>query len=105
MNVLDLSGFGPILDGPDLGRIHLQTFSRKNEAEVLDRVGGEMTLVRTGIETMFAETTENLVDMLLVFRRVVRVDEDVVKIDGNIYVEEITKDVIHESLESSWSIG
>ena len=64
-----------------------------------------MTLVRTGIETMFPETTEDLVDMLLVFRRVVRVDEDVVKVDGNINVEEVAEDVIHESLESGWSIG
>ena len=43
--------------------------------------------------------------MLLVFCRVVGVDENVIEVDGNIYVEEITKDVIHESLESSWSIG
>ena len=64
-----------------------------------------MTLVRTGIETMFPETTEDFADMLLVFRRVVGVDENVVKVDGNIYVEEITKDVIHESLEGGQSIG
>ena len=58
-----------------------------------------MTLVRTGIETMFAEMTEDLSDMLLVFCRVVGVDEDVVKVDGNINVEEVAEDVIHESLE------
>ena len=39
-----------------------------------------MTLVRTGIKTMFPEATEDLADMLLVFRRVVGVDEDVVKV-------------------------
>ena len=98
-------GFGPILDGPDLGRIYLQTFFRKNEAEILDGVGGEMTLVRTGIETMFPETTEDLTDMLLVFHRVIGVDEDVVKVDGDINVEEVAEDVIHESLESGRSIG
>ena len=64
-----------------------------------------MTLVGTGIETMFSETTEDFADMLLVFRRVVGVDENVVKVDGNIYVEKITKDVIHESLEGGRSIG
>ena len=57
-----------------------------------------MTLVRTGIETMFAETTENLVDMLLVFHRVIGVD-------GDISVEEVAEDVFHESLESGQSIG
>ena len=105
MNVLDLSGFGPILDGPDLGQVHLQTFFQKNEAGILIRVGGEMTLVRMGIETMFVETTEDLADMLYVFHRVIGVDDDVVKIDGNIYIKEITEDDIHESLESGRSIG
>ena len=98
-------GFGPILDGLDLGRIHLQTFFQKNEAKILDGVSGEMTLVRTGIEAMFPETMEDLADMLLVFRRVIGVDEDVVKVNGNINVEEVTEDVIHESLESGRSIG
>ena len=47
-----------------------------------------MALVRMGIETMFPEMTEDLMDMLLVFRRVVGVDEDVIKVDGDINVEE-----------------
>ena len=64
-----------------------------------------MALVRTGIETMFPEMTEDLMDMLLVFRRVIGVDEDVIKVDGDINIEEVAEDVIHESLESSWSIG
>ena len=64
-----------------------------------------MTFVRTGIKTMFPEMTENLADMFLVFRRFVRVDEDVVKVDGNIYVQKVTKNVVHESLESGWGIG
>ena len=64
-----------------------------------------MTLVRTGIEAMFPETTEDLTDMLLVFHRVVRVDEDVIKVDGDINVEEVAEDVVHESLESGRSIG
>ena len=93
------------MDGPDLGWIHLQTFFQKNEAKVLDGVSGEMTFVRTGIETMFLETTENLTDMFLVFCRVVEVDEDVIKVDGNIYVQKVTKNVVHESLESGWGIG
>ena len=64
-----------------------------------------MTFVRMGIETMLPEMTENLMDMFLVFCRVIGVDEDVVEVDGDIYVQKVTENVIHESLESSRGIG
>ena len=64
-----------------------------------------MTFVRMGIETMLPEMTENLMDMFLVFHRVVGVDEDVIEVDGNIYVQKVTENVVHESLESGWGIG
>ena len=62
----------------NLGWIHLQTFFRKNEAQVLDSVFGKMTFVQTGIETIFTETAEILVDMFLMICRAVRIDEDVI---------------------------
>ena len=53
----------PVLDGLNLGGIHLQTFFRKNEVEILNGVGGEVTFVWTSIEAMFSETTEDFSDM------------------------------------------
>ena len=47
---------------------------------------------------------EDFSDMLFVFLRVVRVDENVIKLHNNIDIEHISKDIIHKALEGSWSI-
>jgi hypothetical protein len=43
--------------------------------------------------------------MLSVFRWILGINEDVVQIYNDIDVEEVRKEVIHESLESSRSVG
>ena len=43
--------------------------------------------------------------MLLMVSRVVRIDKDVVKIDGDRYIKEVTENVIHEPLENRRHIG
>ncbi|KXN92783.1 hypothetical protein AN958_04027 [Leucoagaricus sp. SymC.cos] len=50
---------------------------------------------------MFSELLENLANMFAVFSGVVGIDEDVVQIDRNADIEEVTEDVIHKMLESS----
>ena len=65
----------------------------------------EVALVSSGIKTMFLEPSEDFAYVFLVFAHIVRVDQDVVKIDGHANVEKISKDVVHESLESGGCIG
>ena len=78
MDVLHFLGFRPILNDPDFGLVHLQSFFGKDEAKVFDGVGGEVTFVQTCIKTMLSEMTEDLTDMLGMFGGVVGVDKDVV---------------------------
>ena len=59
----------------------------------------ELTLLRFCIESVFAESLENLFDMLLVGSIVLRVDEDVVQINNNANIKEISKDGINKLLE------
>ena len=54
------------------------SFFGKDEAEIFDGVGGEVTFIWACIKTMLPETTENLTDMLGMFGGVVGVDKDVV---------------------------
>ena len=53
-----------------------------------------------GIEVMLSETSENFLDMVSVFFLGVGVDEYVVEVHQYTNIEQVTKDVIHEALES-----
>ena len=64
-----------------------------------------MTFIWTSKETISSETEEDLADMLLMVRRVIGVNEDVVEVDDHMNIQEVTKNVIHKSLEGGWSIG
>ena len=65
----------------------------------------EFTLIRTSVEAVFAESSENLSDVVGVLVDVFGVDEDVVEIDDDADVKEIVEDVVHEPLKRSRSIG
>ena len=62
-----------------------------------------MAFICTSKETISSEMAENLADMLLMVRRVIGVDEDVIKVDDHMNIQEVTKNVIHKSLEGRWS--
>ena len=76
-------GFRAILDNLDFCGIHLETILGKDKAEILDGVSGEVALVRSSEEAVFAEASEHLTDMLCVLCGVVGVYEDVVKVDDD----------------------
>ena len=65
----------------------------------------EETLIGAGIEVMLSEASENFLDMALVFFFGVGVDEYVIEVYQNTNIEQVTKDIIHEALESGGCIG
>ena len=65
----------------------------------------EETLIGAGVEVMLSEALENFSDMASVFFFGVRVDEYVIKVYQNTNIKQVTKDVIHEALESSRCVG
>ena len=54
---------------------------------------------------MLLEALENFSDMASVFFFGVRVDEYVIKVHQYTNIEQVTKDVIHEALESGRCVG
>ena len=83
LNVLDFLWFRPILDSLDFSGRHLQTICGEDKAEVLDRVDREKTFIRADIKSVLSEASEYFSNVFFVFFGIVRVNEDVVKIDDN----------------------
>ena len=54
---------------------------------------------------MFLEVSEHFTDMVTVEIGIVGVDEDIVQVNEDADIEEVAKNVIHESLKGGWRIG
>ena len=65
----------------------------------------EGTLIGTGIKSMLSESSEYLSDMFPVVVKIIRVDQDVIQINENAYIQEVREDVIHETLKSGGGVG
>ena len=65
----------------------------------------EETLIGVGVEVMLLEVVENFSDMPSVFFLRVGVDENVIEVHQYTNIKQVTKDVIHEALESGGCIG
>ena len=65
----------------------------------------ELTFIRTSVKSVFPKASEDFSDMLPVLGGIIRIDEDVIKVDDNRNVNHVGKDVVHKMLESSWSVG
>ena len=55
----------------------------------------EVAFISTGIQVISAKVPEDLTDMLVVLFHVVGVDEDVIQVDENTYIEHVGEGVIH----------
>ena len=60
----------------------------------------ERTFVGAGIKSVLSESLENLSDMFPVVVKIIGVDQDVVQINKNTYIQKIGDDVIHKTLKS-----
>ena len=65
----------------------------------------EFALVTAGVKSVFPESPEDFADVFPVSAGVVGVDEDVVQIDDNTNVQEISEDLIDEALKRCRRIG
>jgi hypothetical protein len=54
---------------------------------------------------MLPESAEDFFDVLFVLGHVIGVDQDVIKVDDDTDIKEVTKDVIHEMLKGCRGIG
>src|SRR5437899_6146777 len=95
LDVFDFLRLRPVVDCLDLFRSHGEPLRREAEAEIFDRGGMELTLFRFSVELVFAEASEDFFDVSFVRLLVLGVDEDVIKVYDNAYIQEICKDAIN----------
>ena len=65
----------------------------------------EGTLVSMGVKSVLSESSEHLSDMFLVVINIIGVDQNVVQINENAYIQEIGENVIHKTLKSGRGVG
>ena len=99
LNISDFPGFRPSPNCLHLGRVHTEAVGGENIAKVLNRVTTKLTLVGTSVKSVFSEPPKDFLDMSLVFRGVVPINQDIVKIDNDTLVQHVREDVVHEMLE------
>ena len=87
MNVLHLLRFGLVLDNFDFVLGHFKAIRRKDVAQIFNRFGMKLTLVRASKKTVFAEPPKYFLDLISVHSEVIRVNENIVKIDNNAHIE------------------
>src|SRR5882672_1980025 len=84
LNVLDFSGFWPILDYLDFVLGHGEAFGRQHISEVFAGSDMKFAFVCLGKKSISMVFVKYFSDVSLVFGNVVQVDEDVVQIDNDV---------------------
>ena len=79
--------------------VHGDPPSGHHKAEELDSGAVELALLCLGVEVVLQKPLEDEADVGDVFLRCLREDKDVVQVDEDIMVNDVTEDVINESLE------
>ena len=57
------------------------------------------------VQFRFSESLQHFFDVAPVLRDIVRVNQDVIQVDYYAHIQEIREHVIHEALESGWSVS
>jgi len=63
-----------------------------------------MAFVRTEVKAVLSESAEYFSNMVLMFFGIVGVDKNVVEIDNDTDIKQVTENVVHEALESGRSV-
>ena len=84
---------------------HSETKKRKDISQILYWLGIELAFLYFGIKDSLVEMFEHFLNMLAMFRYIVGVNEYIIKIDYDIDIQKIEKEVIHELLKDCRSIG
>jgi hypothetical protein len=104
LNVLDLLRSGPFRDGGDLVRSHSEAIRREDITKIFASGDAKLALGEFTEKAVSAEAPEYFLYMLGVLRIIVGVDEDIIQIDDDVDVEQVSHDGVQEALESGRSI-
>jgi len=84
---------------------HGKARRRKDVSQILYRLGVEFTFFCFGIKASLAEMLEYFFHMPVMLGHAIRVDEYIIQIDHDTYIQKIRENVVHELLEGRGSIG
>ena len=105
MNILDFLRLWPVLNNLYFVIRYGKAKRRKDISQILYQLGVKFTFFCFGIKTSLTEMLEYFLNMLVMFRHVIWVDEYIIQIDYNTDIQKIREEVIHESLKGYGSIG
>ena len=105
LNVLDIPRFWLFQNCLDFVRGHPEALWAEDVTEIFNSIGVELTFVCVSIKPVDTEMSEDFSDMFVVFLQVIGVDQDVIKIYNHEDIYHVSKNVIHEALESGRGIG
>jgi len=103
--LLNCSGNFLINNVLDLYGIYLNAFGRDNKAEILNLCDVKLILSNIDLESSFKQLLYYFNDVLFMIFYPLRVDEDIVKINGVELVEVFSEDVVDLSLKRSGCVA
>jgi hypothetical protein len=101
---LTLREFWPIQNSLHFVFSHAESIRGKDISEVFHTVPVEHAFMLLD-KAMLPESAEDFFNMLFVLGHIIRVNQDVIKVDDDTNIKEVTKDVVHELLKSYRGIG
>uniref|UniRef100_A0A0W0FVA6 Uncharacterized protein n=1 Tax=Moniliophthora roreri TaxID=221103 RepID=A0A0W0FVA6_MONRR len=104
LNVFGFTESGPVSDSSDLIFGHPETVRREYVAKELTLRHVELTLLGITEQAVLLESPKDLLDMLLMVVHVFGVDKNVVKVDDNTDVQQVSENGVDKMLESGRSV-
>ena len=95
----------PVDDSGDLLWIYFYNISSNNKPKVLYTFDTKLVFFEVNLETGVLEVAEDLFDILLVFEFILRVDQNIIKVDSIEIVQVVEEDIVYIPLVGSWSIS
>ena len=89
----------PFEDHFNFGRIHVNTLRGDYEPEERDFCSMELAFLRLDVEAGFLESFEDETDMSLVFFEGIGIDQEIIEVDNEEFIEVVAKLVVHKMLE------
>ena len=93
------------MDGLDFILGHREAVRRQHISQIFTQVTMELTLVCSGIKPVALKPSEHFLDMGRVLFGVIRIHQNIIQVHDYRDVNHISKDIIHEPLETGWGIG
>ena len=105
MDILDFLELQPVLDNLNFVIGHSKARRRKDISQILYWLGVKFAFFSFSIKASLAKMLEYFLNMLVMFRHVIWVDEYIIQIDHNTNIQRVRENVIYELLKGYESIG